>query len=57
MAKAKGPKVHKVRTSMNLPEALLKQGHHLAIEQGRPFGDLIAELLARYLKESPHVQK
>lgn len=40
----------KMRTSLNISKALLKQVKHAAVEEGRPFGDLVADALKLYLK-------
>ncbi len=40
----------KMRTSLNISTALLKQAKHAAVEEGRPFGAIVADALKLYLK-------
>ena len=40
----------RVRTSLNISQALLKQAKHVAVEEERPFGTLVADALTQYLK-------
>jgi hypothetical protein len=39
----------KAKTTLNLPEALMKQAKHRAIDEDRDLQDLVAQALAEYL--------